>query len=237
MRSSRSRSNAAFPSNVVYVADGTKPMDATLLGGVVARATGMLVLAPTPLHQTAAGQAANFGLTGISRFYPARTRCGRPAAATATATAATTAAAAAAAAAAPPPPPPVVPPPPPPPPVPPDTTPPSATLSGATTQKLGRTVSIGVICTSEPCTAAVRATIAVPKVGSRSAKTYTLKRVSAKLAKGSKRTFRLAISAAARARIQRALRARKSVSAKFTVTVTDGAGNKRDLKRTVKFKR
>ena len=58
-----------LPSNVVHVADGSKPMDAALLGGnVAARATGMLVLAPAPLASTAAGQAASFGLTGISRF-------------------------------------------------------------------------------------------------------------------------------------------------------------------------
>ena len=57
-----------LPTNVVYVADGASPMDATLLGGVVARATGMLVLARTPLTGSAAGQAADFGLTGIDRF-------------------------------------------------------------------------------------------------------------------------------------------------------------------------
>ena len=57
-----------MPSNVVYVANGAEPMDATLLGGVVARATGMLMLAPTPLGGTAAGQAADFGLSGIDRY-------------------------------------------------------------------------------------------------------------------------------------------------------------------------
>ena len=57
-----------LPSNVVYVADGAKPMDAVLLGGVVARATGMLVLAPAPLYNTASGQAASFGLSGIQKF-------------------------------------------------------------------------------------------------------------------------------------------------------------------------
>ena len=43
-----------MPSNVVYAADGSQPMDAALLGGVVARATGMLVLAAAPRAQTAA---------------------------------------------------------------------------------------------------------------------------------------------------------------------------------------
>ncbi|MDQ3629669.1 MAG: glycoside hydrolase [Actinomycetota bacterium] len=58
-----------LPGNVVYVADGSKPMDAALLGGVAARATGMLVLAPAPLSTTAAGQASEFGLNGISRSF------------------------------------------------------------------------------------------------------------------------------------------------------------------------
>lgn len=58
-----------LPGNVVYGADGTQPMDAALLGGVAARATGMLVLAPAPVSRTAAGQAADFGLTGVDRFF------------------------------------------------------------------------------------------------------------------------------------------------------------------------
>jgi hypothetical protein len=58
-----------LPSNVVYAADGEQPMDSALLGGVVARATGMLILAPAPLYETAKGQATDFGLSGISRFF------------------------------------------------------------------------------------------------------------------------------------------------------------------------
>jgi len=58
-----------LPGNVVYVADGSQPMDAALLGGVAARATGMLVLAPAPLYTTATGQASSFGLSGIARFF------------------------------------------------------------------------------------------------------------------------------------------------------------------------
>jgi hypothetical protein len=94
-----------------------------------------------------------------------------------------------------------------------------------------------VTCTSEPCTAAVKATVAVPKVGRVKAKTYTLKSVSAKLAKGVKRTVKLKISATVRAAILRALKARKSVSARFTVTLSDSAGNRRSLTRSVKFRR
>jgi RTX calcium-binding nonapeptide repeat (4 copies)/ell wall binding domain 2 (CWB2) len=61
--------NRGLPENVVYFADGAKPMDAALLGGVVARGTGILALAPAPLSTTAAAQAADFGLTGISRLF------------------------------------------------------------------------------------------------------------------------------------------------------------------------
>ena len=57
-----------LPGNVVYVADGTKPIDAALQGGVAGRETGILMLAPAPLYSTAAAQAADNGLTGISSF-------------------------------------------------------------------------------------------------------------------------------------------------------------------------
>src|SRR5205085_952092 len=57
-----------LPSNIVYVADGSQPLDAALLGGVVARATGMFLLAPAPLYDTAAAQAATFGLAGVSQL-------------------------------------------------------------------------------------------------------------------------------------------------------------------------
>lgn len=222
-----------MPSNIVYGASDAHPMDATLLAGVVARATGMLMLASAPLNTGAPTQAAANGLTGIQQFQlvvphgvappppPPPPRPVPP----------------------PPPPPPVVAPPPAPPPLatpppaPGDTTAPVARLSGATTQKLGRTVSIGVICTSEACTALVKAKIAVPKVGRLAAKSYTLKSVTRKLSRNVKSTFRLSISRAARARILRALRGGKRVTAKFTVTVTDTAGNKRNVTRTVKFKR
>lgn len=59
-----------LPSNIVYVADAANPMDATLLGGVMARATGILMLAAGPLYNTATTQAADFGLSSsrIDRF-------------------------------------------------------------------------------------------------------------------------------------------------------------------------
>ena len=57
-----------LPSNTVYVADGSKPMEGALLGAAVGRTTGMLVLSPAPLHATALGTASSFGLGGVDRF-------------------------------------------------------------------------------------------------------------------------------------------------------------------------
>lgn len=57
-----------LPSNIVYVADGARPMDAALLGGAVGRLTGMMVLSRAPLYATAARTASAFGLSGIDRF-------------------------------------------------------------------------------------------------------------------------------------------------------------------------
>ncbi|MDP2711591.1 MAG: hypothetical protein Q8O56_10265, partial [Solirubrobacteraceae bacterium] len=70
---------------------------------------------------------------------------------------------------APPPPGPPAPPPAPPAPGPPpgtatvDRTPPTARLSGATIQKLARTISVTIACTSEPCTARATATVRTPR--------------------------------------------------------------------------
>jgi len=57
-----------LPGNIVYAADGTKPMDAALLGSLVGRATGVLMLAPAPLSSAAPSQASAFGLTSVDRF-------------------------------------------------------------------------------------------------------------------------------------------------------------------------
>ena len=57
-----------LPSNVAYVADGTRPMDAALLGATVGRTTGLLLLSQAPLYATAPSTASTFGLSGIDRF-------------------------------------------------------------------------------------------------------------------------------------------------------------------------
>ncbi|MGH2918860.1 MAG: cell wall-binding repeat-containing protein [Solirubrobacteraceae bacterium] len=57
-----------LPSNIVYVADGSRPMDAALLGAAVGRATGIMVLSPASVSATAPGTAAAADLTGIDRL-------------------------------------------------------------------------------------------------------------------------------------------------------------------------
>ncbi len=57
-----------LPSNVVYAADGTKPMDAALLGSAVARTTGIMLLSQAPLFDTAPGTASAAGLSRIDQF-------------------------------------------------------------------------------------------------------------------------------------------------------------------------
>ncbi len=56
------------PSNVVYVADGARPMDAALLGAVVGRLTGIMLLSPAPLYTSAATTASSAGLSRIDRI-------------------------------------------------------------------------------------------------------------------------------------------------------------------------
>lgn len=226
-----------LPSNVVYVANGAEPMDAVLLGGVVARASGMLVLAPGPLSTTAAGQATGFGLDGISRFFLVAPDPNAPPP--------------------PPPPPPVAPPPPPPvapppvaPPAPPpppapapaaDRTAPLARLFGATRQRLlprlRPTVKLAVSCTSEPCTAVAAATIRVPKVGRSKARSFKLRTVTTRIAKGARKKVVFRISTLPRLVTQRAIRSRRAVSVRVTVTVRDSAGNRRTLRRTIRLLR
>ncbi|MDQ3716886.1 MAG: cell wall-binding repeat-containing protein, partial [Actinomycetota bacterium] len=57
-----------LPGNIVYAADGTKPMDAALLGGLAGRATGIMLLAPAGLPAGAPSQASAAGLNSVDRF-------------------------------------------------------------------------------------------------------------------------------------------------------------------------
>jgi putative cell wall-binding protein len=57
-----------LPTNMVYVANGTRPMDAALLGAGVGRSTGIMVLSPGPTNTTAASTLADTGLKGVDRM-------------------------------------------------------------------------------------------------------------------------------------------------------------------------
>ncbi len=53
-----------LPDNIAYVANGDRPLDGALLGSMVGRATGLLMLSPGPLSSTAPGTANANGLSG-----------------------------------------------------------------------------------------------------------------------------------------------------------------------------
>jgi putative cell wall-binding protein len=230
-----------MPSNVVYVADGSKPMDAALLSGVVARATGMLLLAEAPVPANAVGRAATLGLSGISRFVllvsPPPPVTTPPPADNTPPPADNT----------PPPvnntPPPVnnTPPPvnnaPPPPPVGGSAAPAlNAALSGSTRHRIASTtMRLSVSCASA-CSAVVRGSVRIPKVGRTKARTFRLQRATATIAAGARKQVRISLPRAMRSAAGRALRARKRVSARLTVTVS-GAGTTQTLTRTVRFTR
>ncbi len=57
-----------LPSNIVYVADGTRRMDAALLGFAVGRSTGIMALSPGSASATAPATATASDLTRIDRF-------------------------------------------------------------------------------------------------------------------------------------------------------------------------
>ncbi|HVF77541.1 MAG TPA: hypothetical protein VNA28_04540 [Solirubrobacteraceae bacterium] len=117
-----------------------------------------------------------------------------------------------------------------------DATAPSVTLSGSRSQKLGPAVLVQVACPDEACIAVGRATVRVPRSGTRS-KTHRSKTVTRSIAKGSTARIRLTLSSAARAAIGRALRSRRAVAASITFTASDAANNRTQRSRQVKLRR
>jgi hypothetical protein len=122
------------------------------------------------------------------------------------------------------------------PPPPADVTPPLARLTGRT-QKLTRTVAIGIRCIDEPCLATASGTVRVPAASRTRAKTYRLKAVTASLPTGAATTARLALPAPARDAIRRALTPGRQIATKVRVDVTDRAGNTRRLTRQIALRR
>ena len=216
-----------LPSNIVYVADGPSRWTQRCWAASSARATGMLLLAPAPLYDTAATQAATFGLTGISRYWllgPAQ----------------------------------VVAPPPPPPPPPPVVVPPprrhrrprrrrrrratrpapTARLSGALIQKLGLTAGRDGVVHVGGMHGDRQRDDPGPRVGRIAAQDL---QAQGRQGEASPRAPSASSRSGSRRRcvpaIKRAQKARKVVSVKFTIKVTDTAGNARSLRRTVRLKR
>ena len=118
------------------------------------------------------------------------------------------------------------------PPVPLDVTPPLARLTGRT-QKLGRTVAVGIRCIDEPCLATSSGTVRVPGLGRTRAKTYQLQPVTAAVAADAPTTARLALPASARSAIRRALTRGRPIVVRVRVEVSDRAGNTRRLARQI----
>lgn len=118
-----------------------------------------------------------------------------------------------------------------------DKTAPTATLSAKGVQKLTRTLSLKITCTSEACTASTAGSIRVPKAGSTKAKTLKLKSVRTTIKRGGSVTVTLKLSSTARGAIKRALSRGRATNAKITVTIADAAGNTRALRKTIRFKR
>jgi hypothetical protein len=162
----------------------------------------------------------------------------------------------------PPPPPPGPPPPPPPPPAdpaptamdtaPPDLPPPLSPfagassadragprvrLSGATLQRLGAGVRIAVTCIDRACVTRTTATVRVPRIGRRAARTYRLAAPDASLARGAQRILVLKIAGRTHTALARALRARRRLTVAVALTAKDAAGDATTARRSVQLKR
>ena len=114
-----------------------------------------------------------------------------------------------------------------------DKEPPAGRLSGATSQSLGRTLAVTVTCPAEACVAEGSGSVRAPTVAAR---TYALTRVRKTIRKGGTAQLRLRLSKTGRDGAERALRRGRKVRAAVTVTLTDAAGNRRTLRRTITLK-
>jgi hypothetical protein len=118
------------------------------------------------------------------------------------------------------------------PPAPADVTPPLARLTGRT-QKLGRTVAVGIRCIDEPCVATASGTVRVPATGRTRARSHRLRAVTAAVATDAPATARLSLAASARSAIRRALTRGRGIVVMVHVEVADRAGNTRRLARQI----
>jgi hypothetical protein len=116
-----------------------------------------------------------------------------------------------------------------------DATPPGVTLSSKKNQKAGPFIAVGAAC-SEACTAGATGKLYVPGAAS-AAKTFTIKAKAVSIAAGGRRTLKLKLSRKVLAAVKKALRKRRKVSAKITVTAKDAAGNAARKTLRIKLKR
>ena len=115
-----------------------------------------------------------------------------------------------------------------------DTTAPGIRLSGARTQKAGKTVLVVVTATTENMFATATGTVVVPGAS----KVFRLRAVRNRaVANGARSRLRLKVPKKAQKAIKRALRRRKKVTARITVSARDAAGNRASAKRRVKLRR
>jgi endoglucanase len=109
-----------------------------------------------------------------------------------------------------------------------DHTAPSLALAGRRSQRLGRTVSVGVRC-GEACRVRVAGSLLAR------GKRYRLAAKTATLAAGRTKTLALKLTGSARRAARAALRRHGSAVAALTVTVTDASGNARKATRRIKL--
>jgi hypothetical protein len=118
-----------------------------------------------------------------------------------------------------------------------DRTAPAARLTARRRQRLGPRLVVQVRCIDEACRAVARAAVAVPRPGARKAWTYAARPARASVAAGRRATLSIRLPRALRVAAARALRARRKLTARVTVVVSDAAANRRTLRTSVALAR
>ncbi len=227
-----------LPSNVVYVADGARSVDAAVLGAAVARLGGLMLLTPSGSTATAESRLTALGVdAAVDRLVAAVGTGGTDPAAPAAPTPTTPTT-------------PTVTPPPPGliPIVPPaarDTTAPLVALSGKTAQsiKLGylsvtaqANEAVALSATGSVARPSLRATSrASAAARAEKARTYRLRSTKAKAKAGQKVTLRLRLTKKTIKAVKQGLGRGRRSTAKITVVAVDAAGNKRTVKRQIRI--
>jgi len=107
----------------------------------------------------------------------------------------------------------------------------------ARAQRLDSRLTIEVTCIDEPCRSAARATVAVPKLGAREARTYASLVSRTTIAAGKRARVVIRVSSRIRTAARRALNAGRNVRARVIVVLTDAHRNRRTLSRRIAVRR